>query len=62
MSEPELKITPKRYTEESVVISARFPKDMLRELDEVAMKTGRSRNEILTLSIEFALNHMKVEG
>ena len=61
MTEPELKITPKKYVEESAVISARLPKDMLRELDDVALKTGRSRNEILTLSLEFALKHMNVE-
>lgn len=61
MAEPELKIMPKKYVEESAVISARLPKDMLRKIDEVASKTGRSRNEILSICLEFALNHMNVE-
>ena len=56
-----MKITPKRYVGESVVVSARFPRDMLRELDNIASETGRSRNEIMTLCMEFALEHLKIE-
>ena len=61
MNVPKLCITAKKYTEESTVISVRMPKDMLRDLDDVAAKTGRTRNEILTLSVEFALNNLKLE-
>ena len=39
----------------------RLPKDMLHDIDEVAEQTGRTRNEILMLSLEFALDHMEVE-
>ena len=60
MAEPEFRITPKKYTEESVVISSRIPRDMLRDLDAIAARTGRSRNEVLTLSLEFALAHLKI--
>lgn len=62
MEKPELRITPKKYKGTSTVISARFPKDLVKAIDGVATKTGRTRNEILQLGMEFALQHMKVEG
>ena len=62
METPKLQITSKKYTEESTVISMRLPRDMLRKIDEVAGVTGRTRNEILQLGMEFALSHMELCG
>lgn len=61
MDDVKLLITQKKYTEESAVISMRIPKDMLRDIDAVATMTGRTRNEIMTTSLEFALEHMEVD-
>lgn len=61
MDDVKLLITQKKYTEESAVISMRIPKDMLRDIDAVAATTGRTRNEIMTTSLEFALEHMEVD-
>ena len=60
MDAPKLKITPKIYVEDTTVISMRLPKDMLAELDKVAAATGRTRNDILTMGLEFALSHMEI--
>lgn len=60
MSEPVLKITPKKYNGETTIISMRLAKDLVKDIDEVANLTGRNRNEILTMSLEFALNHMQI--
>lgn len=60
MEQPILKITPKKYVGESSVISMRIPKDMIRDIDRIATSTGRTRNELLTLSLEFALNHIEI--
>lgn len=62
MEKPKLTIPSKKYTEESTVISMRLPKDMLRDIDEAAKVSGRTRNEILAMSLEFALKHMEIEG
>ena len=51
MEKPKLQITPKKYSGESSVISMRLPKDMLRDIDAVAEETGRTRNEIMLLSM-----------
>lgn len=60
MSEPILRISPKKYTGETTIISMRVAKDMLKDIDSVAASTGRNRNEVLTMSLEFALNHMEI--
>lgn len=60
MEKPTLRLTPKKYGGESVIVSMRIPKDMLKEIDAVAAETGRPRNEILTTSLEFALDHMEI--
>lgn len=60
MPDKKLKIQPHRYAGESAVISLRLPKDMLAEIDRVSQETGRTRNEILVLSMEYALDNMEI--
>ena len=61
MEEKKLVIRPQKYTSESKVISMRLPVDMLVEVDRVAKETGRTRNEIMQLCLEFALQNMVIE-
>ena len=51
-------IPHKKYSGQSVVISCRLFKNMLEDIDAVAEKTGRTRNEVITLSLEYALDHL----
>ena len=60
MEEIKFLLSPKRYKEETQVFSIRIPKDMLRDVDVVAQKTGRTRNEIIAKSIEFTLEHLEI--
>lgn len=60
MSETVLRISPKKYAGETTIVSMRMAKDLLKDIDEVAAATGRNRNEILTMSLEFALKHMEI--
>lgn len=60
MDDIKFVLTRKRYKEESQVLSVRIPKDMLRDLDAVAQKTNRTRNEIMTKAIEFMLEHLEI--
>lgn len=55
-----LRIEAKKYVEESVVISSRIPKYMLQDIDFVAKETGRTRNEIITMFLDFALNNTEI--
>ena len=60
MERPILRISPKKYAGETTIVSMRMAKDLLNDIDAVANVTGRTRNEILTMSLEFALEHMEI--
>ena len=58
----KLVIEPQKYNGTTAVISMRIPQDMLADLDKVAATTGRTRNEILMLSLEYALDNMEIKS
>lgn len=57
----KLVIQTHKYTEPSMVVSLRLPKDMLADIDKVAAVSGRSRNEILLMSLEYALGNLEIQ-
>ena len=59
--EKKLIIRPHRYAGETTVISLRLPKEMLAVIDRVAQETGRTRNEIVVKSMEYALENLEIE-
>lgn len=38
----------------------RMPKDMVLDLDKIAEATGRTRNEIMMLCLEYAIDNMEI--
>ena len=60
MSKPVLRIPKKKYGGDTTVVSMRISKELLSDIDKVAELAGRNRNEILTLSLEFALQHTEI--
>jgi len=56
MSNDEFIITPK---EKSVTITIRVDKDLQTELDILANKSNRSRNELINLALDYALKNAK---
>ncbi len=61
MQNKKLIIQPHRYGGETTVISLRLTKEMLKEIDRIAAETGRTRNEILVLSMEYALDNLEID-
>ena len=61
MSDKKLVIHAKRYTNDTSVVSARLPKDMIKDIDDIAKQTGRNRNEIIMLCLEFAMDHLEID-
>lgn len=43
------------------VVSARLPDDMIDELDKVARQTGRTRNELIQMCIDYALQNLEIK-
>ena len=44
----------------STVVSVRLPDTMLAKLEDVASKTGRSRNELVQMCIDYALARLEI--
>lgn len=62
MTNAKLIIPSKKYKGETSVVSARLCNEMIQDLDIVAAKTGRNRNEIIAMCLEFAMEHLETEG
>ena len=61
MDNIKLIIPQKKYKGETSIVSMRIPKDMLKDIDAAAKAVGRTRNENMQMSLEFALNHMEIQ-
>lgn len=54
-------IPSKRYKGDTSVVSARLPNELIKDLDRIAENTGRNRNEIIMLCLEFALDNLETD-
>ena len=63
MAEDKLILTVKRFKGEDGyrTFSVRLKESLVNRIDTLASETGRSRNELIGLSLEFALEHYKLE-
>lgn len=55
-------ISIKKYRGETAVVSARLPGDLVKNLDGIAKESGRTRNEIIQLCLEFAIERIEIKG
>lgn len=60
--EKKLTITSKKYAGETTVVSLRMPEALIKKLDEICAKTGRTRNDLIIKSLDFALENVIIEG
>ena len=62
--EKEIKITkkaPRRGDDGYKIVSVRMKEEMLERLDRLAEQTNRSRNELINLLLDSAMESVKVE-
>jgi hypothetical protein len=59
--EKKLVVQSKKYKGESSVVSIRMPVELIRHIDKIAEETGRTRNEIILLCLEFATENVVIE-
>jgi predicted DNA-binding protein len=55
-------IKPRKIYGETSVVSARLPNEIIKQLDDVATKTGRSRNELIMMCVDFALQNLEIDN
>lgn len=63
--EREIRITkksPARGEDGHKIVSVRMKERTLLRLDELSAETNRSRNELINLLLEAALDNVRVEG
>ena len=61
MERKKLTIVSKKYKGISSVISTRVPIEIVHTVDDIADKTGRTRNEIVLMCLEFALDNLEIK-
>ncbi|MBQ6398671.1 MAG: CopG family transcriptional regulator [Clostridia bacterium] len=61
MAEKKFVVRQRKYGGESQIFSIRIPKDMVAILDRIAEETGRTRNEIVLKSLDFAIENLVIE-
>ena len=61
MAGKKLFIPSKRYKGDTSVVSARLPNELIKDLDGIAENTGRNRNEIIMLCLEFAIDNLETD-
>ena len=61
MDEMKLIIEKKQYKGETSVISTRLPIEVIKDLDKIASDTGRTRNDIVQLCLEFAIEKIIIK-
>lgn len=58
----KLTIKQKKYKGGSSVVSLRMPDQLIKRIDDVAEKSGRTRNDIIFKCIDFALDNLEIES
>ncbi len=61
MKDEALHINARKFRGETEIVSARLPKDLVRELARIAHETGRSRNEIIEMCLTFAIERVQTD-
>ena len=60
MSKEKLVISSKKYRGDSAVLSIRLPDELIKAIDEIAEKTGRTRNDVIQKCLAFAVDNMEI--
>ena len=53
-------VTPKE--DKTTTITVRVDKELQKKYTELSLQTGRSRNELINMALQFALDHMEIKN
>jgi predicted transcriptional regulator len=56
------KFIVKPNTTESTTLTIRIDKDVIARFDDLAIKSGHSRNSLINMALHYALENLKFEG
>lgn len=52
-------ITPKE--DKTVTMTIRIDRELQEEYNKLSVKTNRSRNELISMALQYALDHMEIK-
>ena len=61
MERAKFEVTSKNYKGDSSVISLRLSNELISKFDEIANETGRTRNEIISMALEYAISNVEIK-
>ncbi len=61
LAEKKLVISQKKYIGQTAVVSARLPVELIKRIDEICEITGRTKNEIIQMCLEFSVDNIEIE-
>ena len=61
MPDKKLVIQTKKFRGNSSVVSVRLPDELINNIDKIAEKTGRTRNEIIQTCLEFSIDNLTID-
>lgn len=61
MADKKLVIQSKKYKGDTAVVSARLPHDLIEKIDDICQLTGRTRNEVIQMCLEFSVDNIEIE-
>lgn len=61
MEKEKFTVKTKKYKGETSVISIRLPNDLIKQIDNVSEESGRPRNEILLMALEYAIDNLEIK-
>lgn len=60
MADVKLGMNPKKYRGETAPVTARLTVNLIKKIDSIADKTGRTRNDIIQKCMEFAVENLEI--
>ncbi len=61
MEVKKLVIQSKKFRGETSVVSSRITTELMKRIDDIAAKTGRTRNEVVEMCLEFAVENLEIQ-
>lgn len=58
--EKNLKVSAKKYIGETSVVSLRMPNELIKKIDDVCDKTGRTKNDLIIKCLDFAIDNIEI--
>jgi predicted transcriptional regulator len=54
-------VTQLRGEDGTTVVTARLPNKLVQRLEDVVIKTGRSRTQVIIMALDYALDRLEIE-